>query len=226
VRLLCGSARWTRRTGVRGESNPGRWGPAVSYGPRKRALTSFGYPGNARRVPSCGHRVPKTSTLCHQHDARHRGSTFSRDAPTSTTDERRAVGHVIERRRPAEASAQLRQPDTRVELMEQGILRASPSSRRLAFRLPPDEGCHLASFERPTRVEQSEELDQLRHDSRPSRLVARAQSRPVIPVEVLVERDVVVPVGDRSEISRVRYRAGALQRLWTQPLFRFDHSYW
>src|SRR5262249_44287565 len=86
--------------GRRGESNPGRRGPAVSYGPRKRALPSFGYPGNARRVPSCGHRVPKTSTLCHQHDARHGGSTFSRDAPTSTTDERRAVGHVIERRRP------------------------------------------------------------------------------------------------------------------------------
>src|SRR5262249_57449094 len=118
--LRGGGAGGTRRPGVRGESNPGRWGPAMSYGPRKRALTSFGYPGNARRVPSCGHRVPKTSTLCHQHDARHGGSTFSRDAPTSTTDERRAVGHVIERRRPAEASAQLRQPDTRVELMEQG----------------------------------------------------------------------------------------------------------
>src|SRR5262249_9004496 len=49
---------------------------------------------------------------------------------------------------------------------------------------------------------------------------------PFNPVEVLVERDVVVPMGDRSEISRVRYRAGAPQRLWTQPLFRFDHSYW
>src|SRR5262249_19880255 len=40
-----------------------------------------------------------------------------------------------------------------------------------------------------------EELDQRRYHSRPSRLVARAQSRPVIPVEVLVEEDVVAPVG-------------------------------
>src|SRR5262245_7275453 len=71
---------------------------------------------------------------------------------------------------------------------------ASPSGRHRTFWLPPDEGCLPANLEHLPRVEQPEKLDQLRHHSRPPRLVSRAQSRPVVPVEVLVEQDVVTPV--------------------------------
>jgi hypothetical protein len=45
-----------------GESNPGRRGPEVNHGPRKPALISLDYPGSARRIPSSGHRVPKSSS--------------------------------------------------------------------------------------------------------------------------------------------------------------------
>ena len=37
-------------------------------------------------------------------------------------------------------------------------------------------------------------LNQLRHETRPTRLMTRANARAIIAVEVLVERDVIAPV--------------------------------
>ena len=44
-------------------------------------------------------------------------------------------------------------------------------------------------FSHPAR----EELDQLRHDARPSRLMTGAQARAVVPVGALIEEDVIAP---------------------------------
>ena len=56
-------------------------------------------------------------------------------------------------------------------------------------RLLGDEGRGLADLEQLSRVERAEEVDQLRHHSRPARLVTGAQPRPVVPVEIFVEQD-------------------------------------
>src|SRR5690242_3428589 len=44
------------------------------------------------------------------------------------------------------------------------------------------------------RIEQSEKLNQLRHHSCPSGLMARAEPGAVIPMKVFVEQDIVAPV--------------------------------
>ena len=62
-------------------------------------------------------------------------------------------------------------------------------SRHLAF-----ERRYLAAFEQLLRVEEAEELDQLRHDARPPGLVTRTEAGPIVAVEVFVEEDVVPPV--------------------------------
>jgi hypothetical protein len=54
--------------------------------------------------------------------------------------------------------------------------------RRLTF----DESRRLAGLEQLLGIEQSEKLDHLRHQPRPSRLVARAEPRAVIAMEILV----------------------------------------
>ena len=59
-----------------------------------------------------------------------------------------------------------------------------------------------AHFKRILRIEQAKKLDQLRHQSRPSRLVTRAESRSVVSVEVLKEQDVVPPVRVALEFLR------------------------
>src|SRR6266567_8627154 len=74
------------------------------------------------------------------------------------------------------------------------------SWRRAPFRLPAGEGFTDATLEYLPRVEESEELDQLCHHAGPSRLVARAQPRPVVSVEVLVEQEVIAPVGIGLEL--------------------------
>jgi hypothetical protein len=51
--------------------------------------------------------------------------------------------------------------------------------------------CQLQGF---LRIEQSEKLDQFRHQSCPSRLVTRSEPGAVIPMEVLVQQDMVAPV--------------------------------
>src|SRR5262252_8705570 len=80
---------------------------------------------------------------------------------------------------------------------------SSPSFRRWptcrADLLSADRcgsGMHsrLARFEQLLHIEQPEELDQFCHHPGPSGLMARAQARSVIPVEVFVEQDVVTPV--------------------------------
>ena len=65
---------------------------------------------------------------------------------------------------------------------------------RLTFRLSTNEGRPLADFKELFRIEESEELDQLGDHSCPSRL-RTTQPRTVIPMEVLIEQDVVAPVG-------------------------------
>ena len=72
----------------------------------------------------------------------------------------------------------------------------------LTFRLSTNEGRTLADFKRLFRIEKSEELDQLGDHSCPSRLVACAQPHPVVPMEVLVEENVIPPVGVRLGLFR------------------------
>src|SRR5512138_3419680 len=60
----------------------------------------------------------------------------------------------------------------------------------------------LAPLQCPLGVQQAEELDGLGHETGPAGLVAGAQSRPVIPVEVLIKQDVVAPVGVGLELLR------------------------
>ena len=69
-------------------------------------------------------------------------------------------------------------------------------------RLTSDEGRFLASLEQLLRIEQSEELDQLRHQSCPAGLVTRAEPRAVVAVEVFVEQDQVAPVRIVLELFR------------------------
>jgi len=57
----------------------------VNHGPGKPALISFDYPGSARRIPPFGHRVPKTSVLCHQHGVADGLSCASPSAWASTS---------------------------------------------------------------------------------------------------------------------------------------------
>src|SRR5512136_731754 len=68
--------------------------------------------------------------------------------------------------------------------------------------LSTSEGRTLASVKQLFRIEKSEELDQLGDHSCPSRLVACAQARAVVPMEVLVEEDVISPVGIGLEFLR------------------------
>ena len=56
------------------------------------------------------------------------------------------------------------------------------------------EGGTLAGLEQLFGIDQSEELNQLRHQSCPSGLVTRAEPRPVVAVDVLVEQKMVAPV--------------------------------
>ena len=60
----------------------------------------------------------------------------------------------------------------------------------------------LADVKRLLGIEKSKELDQLGHHSCPSRLVACAQARTVVPMEVLVEENVIPPVGVRLGLFR------------------------
>src|SRR5215470_11895904 len=60
----------------------------------------------------------------------------------------------------------------------------------------------LAFLEHLLRIEHSEQLDQLCHHSCPSCLVARPEPRPAIPMEVLVEEDLVPPVRIALELLR------------------------
>ncbi len=57
------------------------------------------------------------------------------------------------------------------------------------------EGRGLADFEDLFLVKNSEELDQLGDHSCPSGLMACAQARTVVSMEVLVEENVIPPVG-------------------------------
>src|SRR5262245_55152295 len=50
-------------------------------------------------------------------------------------------------------------------------------------------------------IENAEELDQPSDETRPARLMAGAQARAVVAVEVLVEQDQVAPVRVRLEFS-------------------------
>src|SRR5262249_12135383 len=52
----------------------------------------------------------------------------------------------------------------------------------------------LAEHERPVGAPRREQVQGPRDQASPSRLVARPQARPVVPVEVLVEEEVVPPV--------------------------------
>ena len=65
----------------------------------------------------------------------------------------------------------------------------------LTFRLSTNEGRTLADFKRLLGIEKSKELDHLGDQSCPSRLVTRPKPGAVIPMEVLVEENVIPPVG-------------------------------
>ena len=64
------------------------------------------------------------------------------------------------------------------------------------------EGGLLAAFQALLRIERAEELDQLRHQPGPAGLMAGAEPRAVVAVEVFVEQDVVAPVGIGLELLR------------------------
>ena len=72
----------------------------------------------------------------------------------------------------------------------------------LTFRLSANEGRTLADLKHLLGIEKSKELDHLRHQPGPSRLVACTESCAVVGVEVLVEEDVVAPVGVGLELLR------------------------
>jgi hypothetical protein len=52
----------------------------------------------------------------------------------------------------------------------------------------------LAHFQEPFGVQGPVELDDFCHEPGPAGLVARAESRSVVPVKVFIEQDVVAPV--------------------------------
>ena len=60
----------------------------------------------------------------------------------------------------------------------------------------------LARLQDTLGIQQAEELDELGHDPGPAGLVAGAQPGAVVAVEVLVEQDVVAPVGIGLELLR------------------------
>ena len=64
------------------------------------------------------------------------------------------------------------------------------------------EGPALSSLKQLFRIEESEELDQFGDHSCPSRLVACAESGAVVPMEVLVEENVIPPMGVGLELLR------------------------
>jgi hypothetical protein len=71
-----------------------------------------------------------------------------------------------------------------------GSASPSPACRSFGFSVRPltsDEARFLANLKYLLRIEQSEKLDQLRHQSRPSRLVTRAESGAIVPVEVFIK---------------------------------------
>src|SRR5512136_150391 len=72
----------------------------------------------------------------------------------------------------------------------------------LTFRLSTNEGRILAGLKCLLGIEKSKELDQLGDHPCPSRLVACAQARTVVPMEVLVEKNVIPPVGVGLELLR------------------------
>ena len=69
------------------------------------------------------------------------------------------------------------------------------SSRRWILK-----GGNLPGIEQCLRIELSEQLDQLRHHSCPSGLVARAEPRPVVAVKILIEEDQIAPLGIGLEL--------------------------
>src|SRR5262245_7528480 len=69
-----------------------------------------------------------------------------------------------------------------------------PPRRTDGRRLRLDDAGDLAEFEVLLRCAGGEQLDGPRDDAGPAGLVARAEPRPVVAVEVLVEQDEVSPV--------------------------------
>ena len=80
--------------------------------------------------------------------------------------------------------------------------KAMGSFLHLTFRLSTNEGRALATLKPLLGIEKSKELDQLGDEPGPSRLVACAQPCAVIPMEVLVEENVIPPVGVGLELLR------------------------
>src|SRR5215472_3050313 len=75
------------------------------------------------------------------------------------------------------------------------VFSSLPSSDLLIRgRLFPGKRAGPAGLEELIGIDACEELDQFCNDAGPAGLVAGSQPRPVIPVEVLVEQNVVLPV--------------------------------
>ena len=66
----------------------------------------------------------------------------------------------------------------------------------------PSERGLLTNFQCPLGIQKPVELDGLGHQPGPAGLVAGAQPGAVVAVEVLVEEDVVAPVGIGLELLR------------------------
>src|SRR5208283_90733 len=69
----------------------------------------------------------------------------------------------------------------------------SPSSRA-SERLFPTERLRLSACQQPVAVDPPEEFDQFRHHAGPSGLVAGADPRAVVAMEILEEQETVAPV--------------------------------
>lgn len=59
---------------------------------------------------------------------------------------------------------------------------------------------HLAAFQGPRRIQIAIKMDELGHEPGPAGLMAGAQSRPVVAVEIFVKEDVIAPMGIGLEL--------------------------
>ncbi len=84
-------------------------------------------------------------------------------------------------------TAQLLEPNSRVDLIDAGvktILYSTPSS---AFVGTLTKGGGFSPLQKLFGIDHTEYLDQLRHTAGPSGLMTRAETRPIVAMKILIE---------------------------------------
>ena len=101
--------------------------------------------------------------------------------------------------------AQFTEPYPRVDFIDARMWR--PSHRRPPFQLfwlVLTKGGGFSAFQKLLRIDHAEHLDQLRHTTGPTGLMACAKAGPIVAMEVLIEEDSCHASDGRSEISPPR----------------------